>query len=474
MASTKSFRHLLLLLAVALLSLFRRVVAAARRLLSFVSLRELLLHLSFLRCGLRPVTLDLGHASLHIWGPNPRGASRKPALLLIHDFGGNSKWKWERQIGALSRSFDLYIPDLLFFGRSRSSCADRSVGYLVRCVAEAMRLLGVARYSVMGISYGGFVAFRLAEMEAESVERVAILTAGICMSPEQLRVMSAKEKRDVCSSIIHQTNKLYDTQDSVTVIGYPLGGDTIAVTKGVVSRIEYAHGSSDLLSIQIDAAINPGNSGGPTFNDRGECIGVAFQVFRSEDTENIGYVIPTTVVSHFLDDYERNGKYTGFPSLGVLLQKLENPALREPSLHAAVMLEQASYCYLLSIPPMLRKYSFHLVLFGNCYYISDQRQHAIRAYRNALFVYRENGRSYISDHVHYNVGRFSMLCLYICAFIFDAFDLISFHLLTWYSFIGVLDLAIKHMLEVLACSHLSLTTQNVFLNEFSHVVQVLL
>ncbi|KAG6534243.1 hypothetical protein ZIOFF_008129 [Zingiber officinale] len=201
---------------------------------------------------------------------------------------------------------------------------------------------------------------------------------------------------------------------------YPLGGDTISVTKGVVSRIEYAHGSSDLLGIQIDAAINPGNSGGPAFNDRGECIGVAFQ---------------------------------------------------EPSLHAAVMLEQASYFYLLSIPPMLRKYGFHLVLSGNRYYISDQRQHAIRAYRNALFVYRENGWSYISDHVHYNVGRFSMLCLYICAFIFDAFDLISFHLLTWYSFIGVLDLAIKHMLEVLACSHLSLATQNVFLNEFSHVVQ---
>ncbi|KAK9057270.1 hypothetical protein SSX86_022105 [Deinandra increscens subsp. villosa] len=120
-------------------------------------------------------------------------------------------------------------------------------------------------------------------------------------------------------------------QDPVTVVGYPLGGDTISVTKGVVSRIEvtsYAHGSGELLGIQIDAAINPGNSGGPAFNDQGECIGVAFQVYRSDDVENIGYVIPTTVVSHFLDDYERNGKYTGFPSLGILLQKLENPALR--------------------------------------------------------------------------------------------------------------------------------------------------
>ncbi|XP_071723093.1 protease Do-like 2, chloroplastic [Rutidosis leptorrhynchoides] len=128
-----------------------------------------------------------------------------------------------------------------------------------------------------------------------------------------------------------QFGRLPRLQDAVTVVGYPLGGDTISVTKGVVSRIEvtsYAHGSSDLLGIQIDAAINPGNSGGPAFNDQGECIGVAFQVYRSSDTENIGYVIPTTVVSHFLDDYQRNRKYTGFPCLGVLLQKLENPALR--------------------------------------------------------------------------------------------------------------------------------------------------
>ncbi|THF97714.1 hypothetical protein TEA_010959 [Camellia sinensis var. sinensis] len=136
-------------------------------------------------------------------------------------------------------------------------------------------------------------------------------------------------------SFLHTINdgrhKRVPMSNPLTVVGYPLGGDTISVTKGVVSRIEvtsYAHGSSELLGIQIDAAINPGNSGGPAFNDQGECIGVAFQVYRSEEAENIGYVIPTTVVSHFLEDYERNGKYTGFPCLGVLLQKLENPALR--------------------------------------------------------------------------------------------------------------------------------------------------
>ncbi|XP_021825980.1 protease Do-like 9 [Prunus avium] len=120
-------------------------------------------------------------------------------------------------------------------------------------------------------------------------------------------------------------------QDSVTVVGYPIGGDTISVTSGVVSRIEilsYVHGSTELLGLQIDAAINSGNSGGPAFNDRGNCVGIAFQSLKHEDAENIGYVIPTPVIMHFIQDYEKNGAYTGFPILGVEWQKMENPDLR--------------------------------------------------------------------------------------------------------------------------------------------------
>ena len=126
--------------------------------------------------------------------------------------------------------------------------------------------------------------------------------------------------------------RLPGLQDSVTVVGYPIGGVAISVTSGVVSRIEvtaYSHGSSELLGLQIDAAINAGNSGGPAFNARGECVGVAFQSLKHDDAENIGYVIPSPVIVHFLQDYARNGRYTGFPTLGLEWQKLENPDMRE-------------------------------------------------------------------------------------------------------------------------------------------------
>ena len=71
----------------------------------------------------------------------------------------------------------------------------------------------------------------------------------------------------------------------------------------------YAHGSSELLGVQIDAAINAGNSGGPAFNEDGECVGIAFQSLKDGDAENIGYIIPTPVIFHFLRDYALNGRY---------------------------------------------------------------------------------------------------------------------------------------------------------------------
>lgn len=103
---------------------------------------------------------------------------------------------------------------------------------------------------------------------------------------------------------------------TVQTYGFPVGGGRISVTEGVVSRIQmdiYSHTRADShLVIQTDAAINPGNSGGPVLQD-GRVVGVAFQGLR--EAENIGYLIPTTVIGHFLTDIE-DGKYDGFGSVG--------------------------------------------------------------------------------------------------------------------------------------------------------------
>ncbi|NND46865.1 MAG: serine protease, partial [Woeseiaceae bacterium] len=67
--------------------------------------------------------------------------------------------------------------------------------------------------------------------------------------------------------------------DRVAALGFPIGGDRLSITEGIVSRIEmnpYVHSQRNLLAVQIDAAINAGNSGGPVVKD-GEIVGIAFE-----------------------------------------------------------------------------------------------------------------------------------------------------------------------------------------------------
>lgn len=115
-------------------------------------------------------------------------------------------------------------------------------------------------------------------------------------------------------------------KDAVMVYGYPTGGTTLSITKGIVSRIEFSpyHASVSGLRIQIDAAINPGNSGGPAIAD-GKMIGLAFS--RLGEAENIGYIIPCEEIDIFLDEIA-HGSYQGKPGCFDEFQTLENPALR--------------------------------------------------------------------------------------------------------------------------------------------------
>jgi len=119
-------------------------------------------------------------------------------------------------------------------------------------------------------------------------------------------------------------------ESEVSVYGYPIGGDRLSVTRGIVSRIDfqpYSHSSVDShLAIQIDAAINPGNSGGPVMQD-GKVVGVAFQGFRGDVAQNVGYMIPTSVVRRFLKDVE-DGSYDRYMDVAATFFPLLNPAQR--------------------------------------------------------------------------------------------------------------------------------------------------
>ncbi|MES2149838.1 MAG: trypsin-like peptidase domain-containing protein [Pseudomonadota bacterium] len=126
---------------------------------------------------------------------------------------------------------------------------------------------------------------------------------------------------------VSRASLLPDVRDAVFAYGYPTGGNSLSITKGIISRIEfvpYAYGSAG-LRIQIDAAINPGNSGGPAIAGD-KMVGLAFGA--ATNTQNVGYIIPNEEVELFLRDVA-DGRYNGKPAMLDDVQTLENPVLRE-------------------------------------------------------------------------------------------------------------------------------------------------
>src|SRR6201995_5639676 len=125
---------------------------------------------------------------------------------------------------------------------------------------------------------------------------------------------------------VARASKLPQIKDPVLAYGFPAGGASLSITKGIVSRIEFASYNFPVsgLRIQIDAAINPGNSGGPAIAGD-KMIGLAFS--KLDQAQNIGYIIPNEEVELFLKDIA-DGHYDGKPAMLDELQTLENPALR--------------------------------------------------------------------------------------------------------------------------------------------------
>jgi S1-C subfamily serine protease len=121
-----------------------------------------------------------------------------------------------------------------------------------------------------------------------------------------------------------------ELESVVSAYGYPLGGERMSVTTGIVSRIDfqlYTHSSVDShLTIQISAQINPGNSGGPVMQNA-KVVGVAFQGYSGDVAQGVAYMIPTPVIQRFLKDIS-DGRYDKYVDLGLTYSKLLNPAQR--------------------------------------------------------------------------------------------------------------------------------------------------
>ncbi|KAA8546793.1 hypothetical protein F0562_003222 [Nyssa sinensis] len=122
---------------------------------------------------------------MHCWVPKTHKES-KPTLLLIHGIGANAMWQWNEFISPLVSKFNVYVPDLVFFGDSYTTRPERTESFQAQCVMRLMEAHAVRRMNLVGLSYGGFVGYSLAVQFPEAVERVVIGCAGVCMEEKDM------------------------------------------------------------------------------------------------------------------------------------------------------------------------------------------------------------------------------------------------------------------------------------------------
>ena len=170
---------------------------------------------------------------------------------------------------------------------------------------------------------------RFIEIQKENDPKKYIATVKYISHQSDLAILELRDKKFFSNTKALSFNKTIRTKDSVTVLGYPLGGDNISTTTGVVSRIEYKNyvwSKSYLLAIQIDAAINSGNSGGPVVNEKNELIGIA--MMKLKGTSNISYIVPVVVINTFLEDI-KDGVVNGLHKDSVSIQYINNDAQKK-------------------------------------------------------------------------------------------------------------------------------------------------
>ncbi|MED6159898.1 hypothetical protein PIB30_046550 [Stylosanthes scabra] len=117
---------------------------------------------------------------------------RKPTVVLVHGFAAEGIVTWQFQVGALTKKYSVYVPDLLFFGGSHTDKTERSPTFQAQCLAAALKKLGVENCVVVGFSYGGMVAFKMAEMYPEMIKAL-VISGSILAMTDSISVTTLQE-----------------------------------------------------------------------------------------------------------------------------------------------------------------------------------------------------------------------------------------------------------------------------------------
>lgn len=164
---------------------------------NLVAAQKPLLHGLMKMAGVQPYALEIEPGTvMNFWVPretikkSKKGEKvskeldkpSKPVVVLVHGFAAEGIVTWQFQVGALSKKYSVYIPDLLFFGGSITDKTERSPTFQADCLAKGLAKLGVDKCILVGFSYGGMVSFKLAELYPNMVQAMVVSGSILAMT----------------------------------------------------------------------------------------------------------------------------------------------------------------------------------------------------------------------------------------------------------------------------------------------------
>ncbi|XVE66975.1 hypothetical protein DITRI_Ditri08aG0122900 [Diplodiscus trichospermus] len=148
--------------------------------ISLLKIYKFLLHVVLKLAGIRPQTIEIEPGTIiNIWvstktANHTSNQRKKPAVVFLHGFCFDGILTWQFQALALAKDYSVYLPDFPFFGGSITDKNERSMEFQAECMAKALRKLGVEKCILVGLSYGGMVCFKMAEMYPDLVEGMVV------------------------------------------------------------------------------------------------------------------------------------------------------------------------------------------------------------------------------------------------------------------------------------------------------------
>jgi pimeloyl-ACP methyl ester carboxylesterase len=125
--------------------------------------------------GLHLKSLQSGNFNIVYWD----SGGDKPVLILLHGFGASTQFQWYKQVGSLTDSYRVILPDLIYFGGSTVNSPISSVGEQVEAIQTLIDQLGIKTFSLCGVSYGGLVAAELALSNQEKIKKMILCDAPV-------------------------------------------------------------------------------------------------------------------------------------------------------------------------------------------------------------------------------------------------------------------------------------------------------